>query len=241
MQTFAGCRDWPALCRALATGSHFRVKQEMEIAEIVTGCEFQNKYIVLDENNVAVMRIKEKTKCCSRQCERTCDATFEFQSLDGQNVFFTMRRNYSCFFCCLRFSNVFKVYQGSESDDEIIRLESAKCVCTNKVKFKYKDYGISGDFKSGFACCECQYWKKTYKAEFDGFEVEIKKTLRGGKDIFMELISDADNFVICFKGSPDQATKEKLIVLLMACCLNIDLNYFESSGEQNRGLYAYMN
>merc|ERR1712083_851726 len=59
MQTFAGCRDWSALCRALSAGSQFRVNLEMEITEIIAGHQSRIGYIVLNENNVAVMRIKK--------------------------------------------------------------------------------------------------------------------------------------------------------------------------------------
>ena len=75
------------------------VKQKVEVLEIMTGFETQNKYKVLNSMGQEVYKAKEKSGCCTRQC---CGPIrpFEMEITDGHgNEVIHLERPLACTSC----------------------------------------------------------------------------------------------------------------------------------------------
>lgn len=61
------------------------VKQKIEWAEVVTGCETENRYNVYDRQGNKLFKAKERSGCCNRQCCGSCRA-FDMEVRLKKNV-----------------------------------------------------------------------------------------------------------------------------------------------------------
>lgn len=82
------------------------IKQKIEVLELVTGFETQNKYDVLNVMGQQVFKAKEDSECCTRQCCGPC-RNFDMEIKDnfGHEVihlYRPLRCQSCCYPCCLQ-------------------------------------------------------------------------------------------------------------------------------------------
>jgi len=234
------------ILNVIINSPYVTIKQDIELAEIVTGCEFRNSYRVLLPDGRPVMRIKERTNFCHLQCDRMCACSFDFMSVNSNSVFYRLEREFSCPCCFWRLPNIFKLYE-SDSNFEIgdqrgvgrclATYNAAKCICTNKITITEENSGKIFDLRSNFAMCFCQYFKKTYEADTQFGLWTIRKTMRGWKEALKEIVTDADTFhmPIPHDLARMQSSNEasSYVAIFLGACIAVDICYFETVGKRS--------
>ena len=228
------------------------IKQQIELLEIFTGCETNNRYHVYITTNsgefVYLFKCKEESSWCDKNCCSSESRPFsmkmrhvnnqaDYFAEDYSNYFAIAERPFKCTCCYFerpelttRNNNAYfgKVTEPFSCCDPIFHVKDAN----NEVKWK-----ITAE------CCQCGLLCRTRcgvcsealfpihsgnKTELDpkNCEGHIKKLSAG----IQELVSDADNFELVF---PVNATPEEKLTLISAVLL-IDYRFFEDNGKNNR-------
>jgi hypothetical protein len=224
------------------------IKQEIEILEIISGCETKNRYHVYIRNQQGgftyLFKCKEESGWCVRQCCSSTARPFEMKVRHIQNghdyglddymdTFATFTKPFKCTCCCLARPEMTGILTKN-------KLPIGKVVepCT-LCDAEYKIYNQRDEFKFRIdgSCCQCGMCCKNSccgKCSDVIFDVHnasksiqtqenrdgmIKKKSGGIK----EFISDADTFELIF---PIDATAEEKLMLI-GTVLMIDYRHFE--------------
>jgi hypothetical protein len=226
------------------------IKQEMNLLEVMTGCEVENKYKIYSKKEgktkkkgKGLWKAKEKSGCCSRNClSNTCrelDIKVKNESnLEDDPTSLRIHKPCTCtFYCCNR--PVILVDYTEEGQSQYIGKIVDVFDCCN-FNFNVYDKNNSKIFRIHTECCQCGIWcggcgcgpceKVNFKV-FDANNIEITMIQKKNKDCFKSIISDADNFGIEFTPQMDWEQRS----LLLSAALFIDYMMFEEKGNQNSG------
>jgi hypothetical protein len=99
------------------------------------------------------------------------------------------------------------------------------------------DGGAAGTLQSPKCMCIDVFVprKREFLLDVENSQISITHQFK-----LMNLISDADSFLIELPDEikQDPSKFEKLVLTSFACAFTLDLSYYESSGNQNRGMYG---
>lgn len=240
---------------ALAQSNVCFIKQQIELLEIITGCETPNRYSVFAKNSfgqtILLFKCKEESECYTRMYCKGESRPFKMKVKhianpniddDFMNTFAVFDRPFQCTCCCLARPEL----TGRFKDDSgaIIGKITEPCtlcdphldICDSKGILKYK---VHGD------CCQCGFCCRSdacgkcsevifpiFPAHVEDYSINnkigaIRKVCSG---VITELISDADNFEITF---PVDATPEDKLMLIGAT-LMIDYRYYEENPSKSK-------
>ena len=146
------------------------IKQKIELIEAVTGCEFENRYIVYladqtgEKLKQTLFKAREKSNCCARICLSgdcrpfTVDvehkAEGSYSTNDGTN-FLHFVRKFKCTCCCLARPSMHVYYTEGNQSTYLGRIFDP---CTINLYFHVygpndeKLYTVYGD------CCQLGIW-----------------------------------------------------------------------------------
>ena len=216
--------------------SEIYVQQEVELLELLTHFETENKYKIIDPNSgTEILAAKEETECCNRNCLGRCrSADIVITNPLGVEVLHLtrfLRMKSCCFPCCLQ---KMEVYYPPGNLIGNIKQKWSFCNPTLVIE----DTKGNSLFKIVGPACGCGIVHfEIYSTRFPliGKNViekigEIRKMWGG---YLKEAHTDADSFGIDF---PDQSSVNEKCLLLGALFL-IDYMYFETTPIKRRERY----
>ena len=221
------------------------IKQEIEVGEVITGCETKNRYNIylIDSNNEKelIFKCKESSSCLMRNCCPGNIRSFNMkvkQTLSNNlygnsynNPYIIFERPFKCTCCCLG-----KPYMKGTLMENKMNLGFISEICTiyNPV-FEIYDRNNVRKFIINISCFQCGFmcrgtccgkFSKVVGEIYNGNDINMKGNFVGDivkKVSVKEFISDAHSFLIDF---PNDATPtDKLLIL--GNTLMIDYRYFE--------------
>lgn len=217
-------------------GSHsFKVKQQVEMLEALTGWETNNKYDIKDHDGKKVYKAKEHSDACSRQFLGSARPfVIEIEDKDSDKKVMVVRREYKyncwqCFSCCECCKDCIVCEAPPGTVIGYVKQEYDGC----NANFSIRD--ASGDIKMlirGPNFCGCRCPGQDYKFKLlspDGSQ-EVGKLCKEWGGMAKELLTDADNF----KVEVPKETDIKLKSILVGAALLIDFMFFEDNGGKNR-------
>ena len=239
--------------KELLNSSGAIIRQEVEMFEVITGCETQNRYQVFIQTPMGLkyaFQCNEKSGCCSRCCCsdgcRGLEIDIRHITSPGpivseiSNIYIRAVKPCGCgFLCCCR-PHMDIILQKNRLKIGSVR-EPFTC-CDKDAEVYDKDgnlkYRMIGDCcQIGFCCGSSA--EKIVAIEFkivgsDGNYVGMMKKM--GASGPSEYFSKADSYTISF---PSGATPEEKMLLICAGLL-IDYQNFENdTSEKNRGKQGF--
>lgn len=230
------------------------VKQKIDLLEVLTGCEVENKYEVyrkapgkVKKAGKKLWKCKEKSGCYSRQCMTNNCRPLNIKIVNlGANddhdreCMFVERPCTCSFLCCNRpFAKVFFTENGGS---EYLGKITDPWDCCN---YSFKVYNKQDELAYTIftTCCQCALCCKGYPCEpcervtfqiFDRNGNQVGTVEKKNKDCLKSAISDADNFGMDFPSEFDWEMRSLFLVAMMF----IDFMMFEEKGgaNQNGGL-----
>jgi hypothetical protein len=226
------------------------IMQQMEMLEIISGIETNNRYHVYTENDTGeytyLFKCKEESGVCERSCCNGDSRNFnmKIKHIDKQEDFYVedfstyyalLDRPFKCTCFCLdrpeltahRLDKILgKVEEPYKCCDLIFNVKNS----SKEIKWKI----VSTCFQGCSDGCD-QYYMAYYpiyradRTDYNNYKQSdgyIKKLFAG----VQELISDADNFEIVF---PEAATPEEKFMLI-CCVLMIDYRFHEINPNHRR-------
>ncbi len=229
--------------------SSLRIKQKMEMLEVITGCETENKYHVFALNNAGtkkgkrLFKCKERSSFCARQClSGDCrpfimDITTPVRGDDdGYEPFLRLER--PCKFTCLCFERpevLVTLVEGGKNEYLGKIVDPWNCC---NMEFKVFDKDQTKRFNIEGSCCQLGVWCKwpceacqTIDFDVKSPSGEVISTLQKiSQGCLTTMISDADNFILHFPNNCPSTDK----ALLMSAVLFIDFRHFERNENEDR-------
>lgn len=208
----------------------FRVKQEVEVLEILIGWEQANKYRVKDQAGNQVFFVGEESACLSRIC---CGKVRPFDLMVKDNrgqIVMQFSRNLDCggLFCSCICPDAVRV---TAPGGQFLGSIAEECSIIQPL-FSIKDaggrtvYRIEGPMCAWAVCGTAVVFRIV---DMNGVSVgDIKKEWGG---LVREMFTDADTFSVTFPVNADPAIK----AVLLGALFMIDFNYFESAGGDTGG------
>ena len=229
------------------------VQQQLELLEIMSGCETCNKYRVsIPEGNgkKTLFKCKEVSSCLSRNCLspqchpfemkiQQCIGTNMMSNQDYVNQFASFIKECQCTCLCINRPEIKLFYNDKDAFGGKV-VEAFKC-CSPKFHLYNKDGNII--YSICINCCQCGFYcrqnicgklSQAYFRIVEGPDDNGKQVgLVTRKVSYNGLFSDADNFYIEFPVSANAEDK----MLIICAVLMIDYHYYESNGngQANRG------
>lgn len=226
------------------------IKQKMDLAEVVTGCEVGNTYFVFplskdgDKKGHKLFKCKEKSGFCAKQCMSAECRPFqlkvnledESEELDNE-PFLLLDRPCRCTCYCLNRPELTVTYVEDGKSEYVGKIVDPFNCCNIILNVFDKEgnvkYVIDGSCcqigmhcKGPFDCCETIDFD--IKTPSGDVVAGLQKRSPG---CARAMISNADNFSLHF---PNNATKEDK-ALLMAAVLFLDFRYFEQKHQPQNG------
>ena len=231
------------------------IRQQPEIAELLTGCEMANRYHVFGDTPQGLkylFKCNERSGWCERNC---CPSNIREFNMDIMHVandgmqnmtkkFANAFKPLKCpCFCCNRpeiFVNV---------GDESIPIGKVKHLFT-MCDPEFEVFEANGNLKYFVHadCCQCgllcanNFCGKLSPANFNiisaGSNNIVASISKMAAQSYSEMITDADSYRVTFPQGASAYDK----LLLIALALLIDYQYFETDGgntNHNRGGYRY--
>ncbi|XP_062069446.1 phospholipid scramblase 1-like isoform X2 [Lepus europaeus] len=204
------------------------IHQQVELLEVLTGFETQNKYEIRNSLGQRVFLAVEDTDCCTRNC---CGASrpFTLRILDntGREVMTLerpLRCNSCCFPCCLQ-----KIEVQAPPGVPIGYVSQTWHPCLPKFTIqneKEEDVlKISGPCVVCSCCGDIDFEIKSLDEQ--SMVGKISKQWTG---LLKEAFTDADNFGIQFPLDLDV----KMKAVMLGACFLIDFMFFEKAGGQDQ-------
>ncbi|MCQ2815903.1 MAG: hypothetical protein MJ252_01430 [archaeon] len=220
--------------------------QELELLEILTGCETANRYNVFVEDSLGITKFlfkcKEESNCFERNCcpssARSLDMKIKhvtqlnYLQNDFDHPYLILNKPFKCTCFCLARPEMINLFvENSKTFGKV----KEQCTCTDP-EITINDSNNNLKYIITADCCQCGYlcrnniFGKLSECNFKIIEAasntEVGKIIRKVAG-FQNLVSDADIFQIIF---PINATPEDKLNLISGT-LMIDYMYFESNGE----------
>ncbi|XP_070380837.1 phospholipid scramblase 3-like [Dermacentor albipictus] len=209
----------------LAQIDHLLVHQAIQLMEMMTSWEMQNKYVVKNTMGQFVFMAIEESGCCQRLCCGNI-RSFQMTLLDYRNVqvlrlFRPLRCDCSCLCCCCL--QVMDVRDASMTMMGSVRMECTIIFPNFSVLDSQANVVllIKGPCCTTSICCEDVVFDILAR---DGFTKlgAISKTYTG---FIREASTDTDNFTVTFPLDLDV----KIKAVLLGAVFLIDYIYFETS------------
>jgi len=224
------------------------IKQKMELAEMMTGCEGENTYLVYpvgkdgDKKGKKLFKAKEKSGFCARQCLSGECRPFQLkinlddddEELDNEPFLLVDRPCKCTCYCCNR-PEITVTYVEDGKSEYIGKIRDP-WTCMNIVNEIYdKDnnlrYTIEGSCcqigmhcKGPLECCE----KIDFELKIPSGDI-VAGIQKKSPGCLQAMVSDADNFSVHF---PANSTKEDK-ALIMCAVLFLDFRYFEENQKND--------
>lgn len=235
----------------LSQTSHCFVKQSIEMLEVLTGCETQNRYNVYTRAHNGVMtylfKCKEDSGCCERYYCKGDSRPFNMKLKhvtnphiddDFMDTFCLFDRPWKCTCCCLARPVLSAYYKQKQEGNSFGSIEEPLS-CYDPVLFIRDSSGFI-KYKIHADCCQCGIICRNsicgkcsetmfgiYPANCEEFHMKHKVGLirKIAGDAIKEMFTDADSFEIVF---PDESTPEEKL-LLIGAVLMIDYRFYEEN------------
>jgi len=203
------------------------VKQKVEILEMLSGLETNNKYEVKNSMGQDVYKAKEKSGFCARQCCGPMRAfDMEITDNNGREVIHLKRPlncTSCCFPCCLQEMTITSPVTG----EVLGTIEQNWHLCLPKYSLKDANgqtvLKLTGPFCTCACCSDVNFELETVDGQNVG---KITKQWTG---MVKEAFTDADNFGVTFPM--DLSVQMKAVVLGLVFL--IDFMYFEEPANNN--------
>ena len=237
------------------------ISQKVNIAEAVSGCEFENRYAVYNtekkgddklkkDKEAKIFKCKEQSTCCQRQCTPGSMREFKMDILFGQheldpvkgilvkrwNPFMEIKRDYTCTCCCLSrpILRVNIVYKGHNQTLGYIK-SVWKC-CDNELLL-YKDTEADAEIKVTSPCCKCGFYCQCPCASCKEVTLDIVD-IRAGNARVGEIKKEWTGCAQEMFTNADDYTVQfpakqtwQQKALLLAAALFVDYLYFEENHD----------
>lgn len=227
------------------------MKQKMELVEVLTGCETENKYFVYQKKKGEVKKkgkklykCKEKSGCYSRNCLSTICREFKMKienladNEEQTEDCLILEKPCTCTMLCCNRPHINITYVEKNANQYLGKI----CFPYNCCDFFFEIFDKSNIKKYVItaSCCQCGIICGNYPCETcetvefivhggDGKTIEGHLTKKN-KNCLKSAISDADNFGLDF--TPKMTWEDRS--LLLSAVLFIDYMLFEEkSGNQN--------
>ncbi|XP_019864431.1 PREDICTED: phospholipid scramblase 2-like isoform X2 [Amphimedon queenslandica] len=203
------------------------VNQQIELLEIMTGFETQNKYKVRNSLGQQVYFAAEDSNCCLRQY---CGPSrpFGMQILDNNqreviHLERPLRCSSWCCFCCLQTMEV------QSPPGTVIGFVEQDCSLVYPwFSLKNADGETVLKIKGPLCPCKCCYDVEFQVLSADGTQ-EVGKISKKWSGLAKEYFTDADNFGVTFPMDLDV----KMKAVMLAATFLIDFMFFEDN-QNNR-------
>ena len=247
-QAFIYCKDPMA---ELAGCFGALIRQEIEMFEVISGCETQNRYHVFLQSNMGLkyaFKCIERSGCCARVC---CSNDCRSLKLDIRHVasanedpdlskiLISAIKPCACNCCC--FCRTHLDICLSDNNIFIGRIREPCTCCDIETEIYDKNnelkYIIVGNCCQFGLCCGSSAEKLTeinFKIKSNGQNVGVMKKLSSSMG---EYFSKADSYKIVF---PNDATPEEKMLLICAGLL-IDYQNFEKKETPKNNIRGTMN
>ena len=228
------------------------IHQQVEIFEMISGCETANRYHVFVQNaqgmSQYLFKCKEESGWCMRNCCPSSGREFnmklkhinmanQLNSNDFQNTYANLFKPFKCTCCCLARPELLLSLHGNQQ--QYIGKVKEEFTCCDPL-FTIKDGNGSPVFlvtcdccQCGY-CCRCNFCGKLNEVKFLIFDCKnqgnpvgsiVKRVAQNAAQLF----SDADSYDVNF---PVNSTPQEKFSLI-CCALMIDYQYFEETGNSN--------
>ena len=223
-----------------------RIIQQVELLEMITGCETKNRYSVFITDTFGMQhylfKCKESSSCCSRNCCYANARPFKMRvkhitpanqnNDDFAETFAEFNRPFKCTcLCCNRPEMKGTLKNTGEPFGKVI--EPFTC-CSPVFYVIAQDNSVR--YTIYLDCCQCGFYcrnnlcgklssvsMKVFEGKTSNFSgkgiAQIKKTQGGLK----ELVTDADTYDVMFPN--DASPEDKLMII--GAVLMVDYRYYE--------------
>ncbi|XP_065887721.1 phospholipid scramblase 1-like [Dysidea avara] len=203
------------------------VNQQVELLEILTGCETRNKYRLRNSVGQQVYFAQEDSSCLVRQC---CgpERPFAMNITDNNGVEVIhlerpLRCSGWCCFCCLQELEV------QAPPGQVVGYVKQDCT------FVYPNFTIENEshepiltIKGPLCTCRCCSDVEFQVMSGDGSQ-QVGKISKQWSGLVKEWFTDADNFGIQFPMDLDV----KMKAVMIGACMLIDFMFFEQQNNNN--------
>ncbi|OWA53027.1 Phospholipid scramblase 2 [Hypsibius exemplaris] len=202
------------------------VSQKVELFEVMTGFETNNKYAVLNALGQQIYYAKEDNDFCTRQCFGKM-RPFDMSILDNfQREVIHINRPFACMHCC--YPCCLQTMEVTASGAPIGYIEQEWSLCTPLFRILNAKRETVLKIEGPIITCSCFGNVDFQVLSADG-QTQVGKISKQWSGLARELFTDADNFGIQF---PIDLSVEVKATLLAANFL-IDFMYFEDSHNNN--------
>jgi len=224
------------------------IKQKMDIAEVMTGCDVENVYYVYpmtkdgEKKGKKLFKAKEKSGCCARQCLSAECRPFQLKiNLEDDNEeldnepFLLLDRPCKCTFYCCNRPEILVTYVEDGKAEYLGKIRDPWNCCNIVLDVHGKDGNIKYNIDG--SCCQLGMHCKCPCDSCETIDFDIK--LPSGTTVanlqkkspgcLKAMVSVADNFSLQF---PNNCTKEDK-ALLMCAVMFLDFRYFEEKQNNN--------
>ena len=242
-QAFMYCTD-PMTELIGSTGAVIR--QEVDMFEVISGCETQNRYNVFLQSPMGLkyaFRCIERSGCCSRTC---CSNNCRSLKLDIRHVasanedpdlskvFISANKPCACNCCCFCRAHLDIILSDNNLLIGRIREPCTCCDIETEIYDRNNElkYNIIGDCCQFGLCCGSSAEKMAeieFRIKSQGQTVGVMKKL---SSTMGEYFSKADSYKITF---PNKATAEEKMLLICAGLL-IDYQNFEKKETPRKNM-----
>lgn len=220
------------------------IKQETDWAEVITGCERQNKYKIMDlddKKGGCIFKAKEKSGCCARNCMPGSVRPFEIKvenKYDRDRIVLWCEKDYSMECFCLN-RPVFRIFTFHEQTNQKIYIGKVKDAfdCGSYVYELYTEkdqlaYSLKTPVCQLAMCCKfpCDDCQKVDFQLFNGQNQPLGIAKRRGKGFIKNALTDADKFEVMFTATMPWNHR----CLLMCAMLFIDYRMFEDNNKKKK-------
>ncbi|CAH1776139.1 unnamed protein product [Owenia fusiformis] len=211
------------------------VHQQVELLEVVTGFETQNKYEIKNSMGQQVYFAQEESGCCMRQC---CGPgrgfTMHITDNLGQEVIRCRRPFKCCAGCCWCASAECCAYTLIVETPAGEVLGTVRQACSPWTpKFTIMDANDQTIFDVKGPCCicvgPCCTWDQEFVVTQPDSGHEVGKVSKQWSGLVKEMFTDADNFGISFPMDLDV----KIKAVMIGAVFLIDLMYFQKRNNNN--------
>lgn len=197
------------------------IKQKVELMEMFTGMETNNKYELKNSMGQTCYKAAEKSNFCERQC---CGPLRSFEMLINDNtnrevlhLTRPLKCQSACCFCCLQEVDVTSPVTG-----ETIGLIRQKCDPCLPV-FEIQDASGNAVFEIKGPCCQINCCNDINFPITTNDGTEVGKITKQWTGIMKEAYTDADNFGVTFPLDLDV----KMKATLLGAVFLLDFMFFE--------------
>ena len=216
----------------LKTADKIKVKQLVDIIEVLGCCEKENTYDIFtysNNQNVYIARAKEESSCFQRYCcpgeSRAFKVHFKYPNSD--NTFLTVDRPFKCTCCCL----ARPIMTNTLTNGQKIGNVKNPCTCCSPL-FEITDENDNVKYTVTIRYCQlgfCVRGCNCYEVTGEIYSIKdnqnpIGTFLKKAK-CCQETFTDANTFVITIPV--DLSVNDKLN--LVCCVVMIDFRYYEES------------